>query len=183
MGTIKALGGSTGQGHQHGLRWQCRLQSSTWVQVAAQTMDMRTILVITQASDTNMAPGSYRTMEIHMNPSLQHGLGQWTTDTKVASRGSMHHRGLSRRSNSEINHSSSWTSCCCSEPGLCSRVLHATRLALLCKDTLPYHPRLPSRLSLSIMSLILLLSWLYSSVFLTSPPSISCVVVAFRTAI
>lgn len=54
-----------------------------------------------EARDTNMAPVCNRTVDTHMNLWLVHRLEQWTTDTKVASRGSTEHRDFSRRPSPE----------------------------------------------------------------------------------
>ena len=49
------------------------------------------------ASDTSIAQDT----DIHTNLRVQCGLEQWTTDTKGASRGSIDHKGLSKRTNPE----------------------------------------------------------------------------------
>lgn len=48
-----------------------------------------------------MAPGCYKTTDVYMYLGFQHDLRQQTTVTKVSSRDSKPHRGLSRRSNPE----------------------------------------------------------------------------------
>lgn len=54
---------------------------------------------------------------------------QWSMSTKVAARGRTDIRDLSRRSNQKRNHSSSWTSCSCSTPGLSQGWQHVWRLS------------------------------------------------------
>lgn len=84
-------------------------QTQTWPSEAAQIMNMNMAsggtpehacpLVVTWARDINMSSSFGRTMDNYMNLSLQHGLGQWFIDTKVASRGSTDHSVFLRRFN------------------------------------------------------------------------------------
>lgn len=64
-------------------------------------MDILMALGITQATDINLLPVYCMTMNTHMNLGLQHSPGQWTKYPSIASRGSMNHRGLSKRPNPE----------------------------------------------------------------------------------
>lgn len=131
-----------GLGYHHGLREQTRSRTSIWPSV------------VTWARDINTALSYCRTM----------GTGQWTTDSKVASRGSMGHRGLSKKSNSKneqlfilatlsllratvtdrvpVQHT--WGL----NPNVSSRLLHTTLLSLLSYSTFPwFRLRLLSHLS------------------------------------
>lgn len=78
--------GSSDYGHEHGFRWHPRT---------------------CMAFGGNLGQGHqhdfqlWRIMDIWMNLRLQHGLGQWFIDTKVASSGSTDHSDLLRRFNPE----------------------------------------------------------------------------------
>lgn len=121
---------------------------------------------VAQVKDINKAPCCYRTTNILSNLWLQHSLELRTTNTKVASRGSMGHNGSLRQSNPEKkkrkkntvphlghpavaqNHSNLQQSQCVwgLSESASSRLLHTTLSPLLC-NMFSGAPRLLSHLS------------------------------------